>query len=295
MTEPTLRDRFYTPRVAHAVTSPLGILAAGAGAAVGIAVGLPLIGAAGLGAAAYAVRVAAAVPRSKRDTSINPFNMSDPWRTFVWQAQKAQRQFAQAVARTKGGPLRERLGEIGHRIDDGVAECARIAHGGQLLSEARAQIDVTSLTAELTALGPVTALPSAAAPSSLPASTDAPEGPDPTTNTDLPAAVQPAAPGPTPTAPGLPGPSPTATQTAVALQAQLDAARRMDELIASTRDRLRLLDAQLGEAVTRAIELSVRPDGGSDLETLGADVDTLVHELESLRVALDETDVTGTR
>jgi hypothetical protein len=69
----------------------------------------------------------------------------------------------------------------------------------------------------------------------------------------------------------------------------------MDELIASTRDRLRLLDAQLGEAVTRAIELSVRPDGGSDLETLGADVDTLVHELESLRVALDETDVTGTR
>lgn len=259
MPEPSLRDRFFTPRVARAVTSPLGILAAGAGAAVGIAAGLPIVAAAGIGAAAYAVRVAAAVPRREEKDGVNPFTLSDPWRTFVWQAQKAQRQFDQAAKRTKDGPLRERLVEIGTRIADGVTECTRIAVGGQTMTEARAQIDVTAITRELSALPP--------GPES-----GAPAPPPPPGTTD--------------------GDATTQAQTAAALQSQLDTAKRMDQVIASTRDRLRLLDAQLGEAVTRAIELSVRPEASSDVAALGADVDSLVHELESLRVALDETDRT---
>ena len=47
----------------------------------------------------------------------------------------------------------------------------------------------------------------------------------------------------------------------------------MDRLIAETRDRLRLLDARLDEAVTRAIELSVRAQRTEDLGGL-ADIDS---------------------
>ena len=62
----------------------------------------------------------------------------------------------------------------------------------------------------------------------------------------------------------------------------------MDQVIADTADRLRLLDARLDEAVTRAIELSVRGDGVEELRGLGDTVDTVVDDLESLRQGLDE-------
>ena len=45
--------------------SPLGIVLAGAGAAAGIVVGLPLIAAAGVGALAWGGRVLAAVPEGR--------------------------------------------------------------------------------------------------------------------------------------------------------------------------------------------------------------------------------------
>ena len=78
-----------------------------------------------------------------------------------------------------------------------------------------------------------------------------------------------------------------------ALEAQLDAARRLDGLIGGADAKLRLLDARMAEAVARAIELSA-PAGddavlgplGADL---GADVDEVVTEMELLRQALDET------
>jgi hypothetical protein len=50
------------------------------------------------------------------------------------------------------------------------------------------------------------------------------------------------------------------------------------------------LDARLDEAVTRAIELSVRADSPDELRGLGDDVDTLVDDMESLRLGLDEVD-----
>jgi hypothetical protein len=59
------RDRFLTPRVARAITSPSAIVATGAGAAAGILVGLGPVGAVALGAAALGARVLAAVPRSR--------------------------------------------------------------------------------------------------------------------------------------------------------------------------------------------------------------------------------------
>jgi hypothetical protein len=71
-------------------------------------------------------------------------------------------------------------------------------------------------------------------------------------------------------------PSPSTDRTKAALEAQLAAAERISRIESDTHARLRLLNAQLDEAVAQAVELSVR----------GADVSEL--ELESLRQGLEE-------
>jgi hypothetical protein len=245
------RDRFYTRPVARALTSPLGIVLAGAGAAIGIAIGLPIVAAVGIGAAAWAARVAAAIPKGFDADGIDPFDLADPWRTFVWQAKRSRRQFTDAVRTAKEGPLRERLGEIGDRITTGVEECWRVARSGQALTEARARIDVAAITKQLSEL------------------TYGAGG----------AGGQ-----------ATPDPASALGQTIEALQSQLATAKRLDEVIADTHDRLRLLDARLGEAVTRAIELAARVHEADDLTGLSADVESVVGEMEALRVALTETD-----
>jgi len=77
--------------------------------------------------------------------------------------------------------------------------------------------------------------------------------------------------------------------TADAVRQQLASAQRLAGVGRDAEDRLRRLAAQLNEAVARAVELSLQsPDLGT-LQPLGSDVDSLVGELESLRVALEET------
>jgi len=237
-----------TPPVARAAGSPLAIVVAGAGVAGGILVGLPLAAAVGLGAVAYGVRVAVAIPRRGQVLDgINPFELDDPWRTFVWQAKKSQRQFADAAAHTKDGPLRDRLREIADRITTAVEECWQVAQAGNALSQARARIDIASITMQLSQL-----------PTGAPLQAN-----------------------------------PALKQAADSLQSQLDTAKRMDTTIANTQDRLRLLDARLGELVTQVIELSVRPQALDGVAAIGADVDSVVGELTALRAALDETDRAG--
>lgn len=246
-----LRDRFFTPPVARAITSPSGILLAGAGAAVGIVAGLPVAAAAALGAAAWAARVAFAVPRNPSERHIDPFTLQDPWRRFVSDALSCRRQFDDAVRQAEPGPLRDRLAEIADRVATGVNESWRIAVAGQAMADARARIDVAGIQRELAELG-------------IPPGT-------------------------------TPPPGSTLAGTYDALRAQLETAQRMDAVIVDTRDRLRLLDARLDEAVTRAIELSVRAQRAEDLGSLSQDVDALVGEMESLRQALDETETPRTR
>ena len=72
-----------------------------------------------------------------------------------------------------------------------------------------------------------------------------------------------------------------------ALEAQLASAHRLVALADRSRDRLRLLDARFDELVARTVEVSV---GTGDTDVLGNDVDGLVSELESLRIAMEETD-----
>ena len=238
------RDRFFTPPVARAITSPTGILLAGAGAAVGIATGLPIVVAAGIGLLAWAGRVAVAIPRHPRGERIDPFTLDDPWRKFVQAALQSQARYARAASSTAPGPLRDRLAEIGSRLDDGVQECWRIAKHGQALMEALGQLDVAEVRRELAEV----------------------EGAD----------------------------GPSATRTAEALRAQLASAERMGAVAEDARDRLRLLDARLDEAVARAIELSVGAGDDAQLTGLGSDVDSLVAEMEALRQALEETGGRGT-
>ena len=74
-----------------------------------------------------------------------------------------------------------------------------------------------------------------------------------------------------------------------AVEAQLESAARIDAVARDAVDRLRVLTAQLDEAVARAVELSVRAHDVGELAPLTDDVDNLVGELEALRQGLEET------
>ena len=75
-----------------------------------------------------------------------------------------------------------------------------------------------------------------------------------------------------------------------ALQVQRSTAQRLDGVIDGAQAELRLLGARLDEAVARTLELSAHAGAEAGAVTgLGSDVDDLVSEMESLRLALDET------
>jgi len=152
MARPSLRDRFFTPPVARAITSPSGIVLAGAGVSVGILAGLPVVGWAVLGALSFAGRVAAAVPRGATAGRIDPFTLGEPWRHFVSSALQARRKFDDAVRGAKAGPLRDRLEEIAARLDDAVQECWRVARQGQVLTDGRSQLSTQEAQSELAEL-----------------------------------------------------------------------------------------------------------------------------------------------
>jgi chemotaxis regulatin CheY-phosphate phosphatase CheZ len=156
----------------------------------------------------------------------------------VSNAQKARRKFDEAVRTARSGPMRERLTEIGGRLDDAVDECWRVARQGQALADARGQLDTQDAQRELASLDVS---------------------------------------------------SPSQSKTAEALHAQIASAERLETTINDARDRLRLLDARMDEAVARAVELSVE-GGDADLGGLGSDVEGLVGDMEALRQGLEETE-----
>jgi hypothetical protein len=149
----SLRNRLLTRQAARAMTSPSGILLAGAGAAAGIIVGgpvaIPL--AVGLGVAAWAARVAVGIPRGTA-VRVSPADLAPPWRGFVEDALDARARFERAVGRTTPGPLRDRLDAVGERIATGVEECWRIARQGDVLVGAVRQVDVADARHQLEAL-----------------------------------------------------------------------------------------------------------------------------------------------
>lgn len=238
----SFRDRFFTPRVARAVTSPLGIVLFGVGAAASIVAGLPIVAAAGIGAAAWGGRVLAAVPKAPPSSRVAPGSLSEPWRTYAVQAEESKKRFDRVVASVPAGPLHDRLQQLSGRLSDGVEESWRIARRGHEIVAAIGTIDTVSAQAELA---------------------------------DLKRSV------------GRRQPTPSQAETAQALEAQLASAGRLATLADRSRDRLRLLDARFDELVARTVEVGV---GSGDTDVLGNDVDGLVTELESLRIAMEETE-----
>jgi hypothetical protein len=258
MADMALRDRFFTPRVARAITSPTGILAAGGGVAVGVVAGLPVAGAVGLGALAWAGRVAVAVGwGGSRRERVDPFTLQEPWRRFVQDALSARGRFREAVDRTRSGPLQDTLQDIARRIDTGVEECWLVAQRGDSLVQSRNRIDTASIDRELTE-----------AEAAVAASAQA--------KAEAGAEVE--------------GPADGRLQQVLeSLRAQRATADRMDRVIDEARSQLRLLDARLDEAVVRAVELSAQATTGAAASSLSSDVDSMVTDMEALRLALEET------
>jgi hypothetical protein len=80
-----------------------------------------------------------------------------------------------------------------------------------------------------------------------------------------------------------------AASTVAALESQRATAARMDEVIDDTIGQLRLLDARLGEAVARMLELTAQAEAVVSTPDLSNDVDGLLADLEALRLAVEET------
>lgn len=74
-----------------------------------------------------------------------------------------------------------------------------------------------------------------------------------------------------------------------AVKSQLASAQRIGTVAKDASDRLRVLNAQLDEAVARAVELSVQANDVGDIRPLTDDVESLVGDLEALRQGLEET------
>ena len=74
-----------------------------------------------------------------------------------------------------------------------------------------------------------------------------------------------------------------------ALRNQLESAERLAAVSDNARSRLARLNAELDESVARAVELSLSTPDPVALQPLGAEVESVVTELEALRLALDET------
>lgn len=237
-------DRNRPRAMADAITAPSAVLLAGVGASAAILAGVPLLAAAAVGAAAWAVRVAVALPKKRREESINLRALRDPWRGLVRSAQGAHERFDRAVRTTQPGPVRDRLADVARRVAVGVRESWAIAKRGNSLDEALRDLDMTGIQAELDGV-----------------------------RAEL----------------GRGAARPDLQETATALQAQLDSGARLRSVAQGALDRLRRLDAQLDEAVARAVELSLNASDSSAVQPLGNDVDTVVGELESLRLGLEES------
>lgn len=265
-----LPEHLKASKTADAVMAPSAILLAGAGMAAGILGGLPVLAAAGIGAAAYGVRVALGLPRRPRAERIELAGLSEPWRHFVREALDAQKRYRGALATAEHGPLRERLTEIGGRIEQGVHECYRIARRGAALERGLSALDADGAERQLVSF--IHSLPEAVRPAVWRAHGEG-EG--------VAVAAEHA------------GADDHQVQTLQALEAQVASGRRLAAVSQDARDRLSLLDARLDEAVARAVELSLRAEDVAELGGLGVDVEALVGEMESLRVALDEAGAAG--
>ncbi|MDQ6949871.1 MAG: hypothetical protein M3256_27380, partial [Actinomycetota bacterium] len=93
--------------------------------------------------------------------------------------------------------------------------------------------------------------------------------------------------------PATPEASRAQDETEAAMASQLQAARRVEATAQRATDRLRVLTAELNAAVAGAVELLLDGDAAASAAAaagqLAGDVDSVVGEIEALRLALEET------
>lgn len=140
----SLRDRFFTPRTAKAILSPwrivLGVAVAVVLAVVGVNIVLSIVA----GLVVYAITVFVGMPKKPGRGRIDPFGVSEPWRQHVQGALKARRRFEETLRTTRPGPSRDRLAEIGERINIGIDECWQIASRGHEIDKAVKRLNLPS-------------------------------------------------------------------------------------------------------------------------------------------------------
>ncbi len=133
--------------------APSAILAGGAGASAAILAGVGLLPVVAVGLAAYAALVVFRLPRGPRPAAgIDPKTLSETWRRFVAEALQARRRFDEVLRTARPGPVRDRLADIGSRLDTGVQECWRIARRGDALEDGLATLDIQEVRADLAEL-----------------------------------------------------------------------------------------------------------------------------------------------
>ena len=77
----------------------------------------------------------------RRAPGIDPFELRQPWRRPVQEALQAQARYQRAVSGVAAGPLRERLDDVGRRIEEATLECWRVARRGESLEDAVSALD----------------------------------------------------------------------------------------------------------------------------------------------------------
>lgn len=117
--------------------------------AVGIVGGLPITGAIVVGAAAWGARVLFGMPKAERGEAIDAFTLGEPWRSYVGGAQSAKLRFDRTVTSMQPGPLRERLTELGSRIETGIEEAWRVASRGDDLDGALRELNPNLIQSQL--------------------------------------------------------------------------------------------------------------------------------------------------
>jgi hypothetical protein len=148
----SFRDRFFTAPVARAIMSPLGLLLFGGVSAGSILAGVPIPAGIGIGVAAWAAKVGLSIPRNKRQNRVDPYTLSEPWKQYVMAAQSAKLRFDRTVAGTRDGAIKDRLSSMATRLDDGIADCWRIASRGDDIDKALGNLTTQQAQGELVRL-----------------------------------------------------------------------------------------------------------------------------------------------
>jgi hypothetical protein len=252
------------PSVVRAAVSPTAVAVTAAGAGIGLGLEHSIVLAVVLGAGAWmgrmAVAVAARARRAKaarpKPADVDPWSVPEPWRQLVRQAVAAQNRFDETVAEWSPGPTRDRLFSLQPRLYAEVREVGSLAHRGAIL---------TGWT------------PGGIATAGLPSAKQLSQqlGQIEVERRTV----------------GRQSPQRDASlaRTEEAVAAQLRALRGAEDAAALVHDRLRVLVAQLDQAVTALMVIGVEPAGEAGADALAGSLDTILDQITALQQGLADT------